>query len=165
MPFQQVDGRRHTRYKFAVASILGPRHSLVLSIAQHADMVLTTIGYSIAVADSMSYVAQRICAAQGTPQGLCFDNHVLMSIIFVSPQTSLPAHALDSAEPGVVWLSADKRECRTWDQVSGEVLACAAAADVSVLVSVLVCCRAVRSCSCLSCPTWSLRGGHQPLVS
>lgn len=50
---QQVNGRRHTRYKFAVASILGGKHSLVLSVAQHANMILTTIGYSIAAADSM----------------------------------------------------------------------------------------------------------------
>lgn len=87
--FQQVHGRRHTRYKFVVASILGPRHSLVLSIAQHANMVLTTIGYSIAAVDSMNYVAQRICAAQGTPKDQCFHNQTLMSIIFVSACTTV----------------------------------------------------------------------------
>lgn len=87
--FQQVHGRRHTCYKFAVASILGPRHSLVLSIAQHANMVLTTIGYPIAAADSMSYVVQRICTAQGTPQDQCFHNQTLMSTIFVSACTAV----------------------------------------------------------------------------
>lgn len=102
--FRQVNGRRHTRYKFAVASILGPRHSLVLSIAQHANMVLTTIGYSIAAADSMSYVAQRICAAQGTPLGHCFHSQTLMSIIFVSAWTYSPADAVESVVPGMVWL-------------------------------------------------------------
>jgi hypothetical protein len=37
----------------AVYWIMGARHSTILSIAQHANMILTTIGYQIAAADSM----------------------------------------------------------------------------------------------------------------
>lgn len=37
----------------AVYWILGARHSAILSVAQHANMILTTIGYQIAAADSM----------------------------------------------------------------------------------------------------------------
>eukprot|EP00878_Enallax_costatus_P023871 GHUV01025427.1.p1 GENE.GHUV01025427.1~~GHUV01025427.1.p1 ORF type:complete len:156 (+),score=38.65 GHUV01025427.1:187-654(+) len=48
-----VNGVRHTRYKYAVLKIMGERHSMILSVAQHANMILTTIGYQIAAADSM----------------------------------------------------------------------------------------------------------------
>jgi Transmembrane amino acid transporter protein len=56
-----VNGRRHTRYKFAVYWILGPKHSFILSLAQHANFVLTTIGYQIAGADSMRCAALPRC--------------------------------------------------------------------------------------------------------
>ncbi|KAF6259045.1 transmembrane amino acid transporter protein-domain-containing protein [Scenedesmus sp. NREL 46B-D3] len=77
-----VNGRRHTRYKYAVYWILGARHSAILSVAQHANMILTTIGYQIAAADSMSYIAKRVCAANGTPLGSCFSDQMMMTIIF-----------------------------------------------------------------------------------
>lgn len=75
-----VDGHRHTRYKFAVRHLMGSRHALVLSLAQHSNMILTTIGYQIAAADSMSYIARRICEARGA--ATCWDNQLHMTIIF-----------------------------------------------------------------------------------
>ncbi|WIA38321.1 hypothetical protein OEZ86_001658 [Tetradesmus obliquus] len=77
-----VNGRRHTRYKYAVYWIMGARHSTILSIAQHANMILTTIGYQIAAADSMSYIAKRVCLARGMPAGSCFTDQMMMTIIF-----------------------------------------------------------------------------------
>lgn len=39
----------------------GPRASTVLSFLQHITMVLITIGYHIAAAQSMNYIAKEIC--------------------------------------------------------------------------------------------------------
>ncbi|KAF8062021.1 AAP2 [Scenedesmus sp. PABB004] len=63
---------------------MGPKHSTVLSVAQHANMFLTAIGYQIAAADSMAYVARHICESRfpATGGAGCFQNQLMMTIIF-----------------------------------------------------------------------------------
>lgn len=58
-------GKRHTRYKWAVLHIIGPRHAVVLEVCQKLNMSLTTIGYMIAAADSMRYIARLACRMKG----------------------------------------------------------------------------------------------------
>ncbi|KAI8467603.1 MAG: transmembrane amino acid transporter protein-domain-containing protein [Monoraphidium minutum] len=58
-------GKRHTRYKWAVLHIIGPRHAVVLEVCQKLNMCLTTIGYMIAAADSMRYIARLACKRAG----------------------------------------------------------------------------------------------------
>jgi hypothetical protein len=43
----------------------GPVHSVILSVCQNLNMILTTIGYHIAAADSMRYIAKLLCKVQG----------------------------------------------------------------------------------------------------
>jgi hypothetical protein len=45
----------------SAAFLTGPRAAVVLSVLQHATMLLVTIGYHIAGAESMAYIAGEIC--------------------------------------------------------------------------------------------------------
>ncbi|GBG00553.1 amino acid permease [Raphidocelis subcapitata] len=66
-----VKGKRHTRYKWAVLHIMGPRHAVLLALCQNLNMILTTVGYHIAAADSMRYIARLSCQLQGLPSSSC----------------------------------------------------------------------------------------------
>lgn len=59
----KVNGRRHSTYSEAVLYILGRRSSRVLVVVQRVMLCLAAIGYHIAAADSMTYIANRGCAA------------------------------------------------------------------------------------------------------
>lgn len=80
-----VNGRRHPTYRDAVFFILGPRASACLWLAQHAMLVLGAIGYEIAAADSMSYIAQRTCSP-GRP---CMSESWKMALLFGGVQVLL----------------------------------------------------------------------------
>ncbi|WIA23496.1 hypothetical protein OEZ85_000240 [Tetradesmus obliquus] len=82
----EVKGRRHSRYKDAVASILGPRAAVVLSVLQHATMLLVTLGYHIAGAESLAYIAGQACQMMGKPQDSCMDTYWVMAVIFGAMQ-------------------------------------------------------------------------------
>lgn len=92
----QVDGRTHPTYSAAVSGILGRGSSRALAVVQRTMLCLAAIGYQIAAADSMSYMAGRSCPAKGQCEGL---RHGQMTLIFAGgcwlqqgglPNPSLP---------------------------------------------------------------------------
>lgn len=68
----KVNGRRHPTYSAAVLAILGRRDSRVLAVVQRVMLCLAAVGYTIAAADSMTYLAAASCGAGGSSvQGHC----------------------------------------------------------------------------------------------
>lgn len=76
----KVNGVRHTTYSQAVLGILGRRDSTVLVVVQRVMLCLAAVGYEIAAADSMTFIAGRACAA-GQQQG-CMQKHWQMTLVF-----------------------------------------------------------------------------------
>lgn len=74
----KVDGHRHPTYSQAVLSILGRLDSRVLVVVQQIMLCLAAIGYAIAAADSMTFMAAQSCA-QGQE---CVGKHWQMALIF-----------------------------------------------------------------------------------
>jgi hypothetical protein len=74
-----VDGRTHPTYSAAVSGILGRGRSRALAVVQRTMLCLAAIGYQIAAADSMSYMAGRSCPARGHCEGL---RHGQLTLIF-----------------------------------------------------------------------------------
>lgn len=81
----KVDGHRHPTYSQAVLSILGRLDSRVLVVVQQIMLCLAAIGYAIAAADSMTFMAAQSCA-QGQE---CVGKHWQMALIFGGVQMVL----------------------------------------------------------------------------
>jgi amino acid permease len=74
----KANGKRHPTYSDAVLGILGRRSSRVLVVVQRVMLCLAAIGYAIAAADSMTYIANRSCS---TGQS-CVVKHWQMALVF-----------------------------------------------------------------------------------
>lgn len=74
----KVDGHRHPTYSQAVLSILGRLDSRVLVVVQRVMLSLAAIGYAIAAADSMTFMAAQSC----TQEQECVGKHWHMALIF-----------------------------------------------------------------------------------
>ncbi|KAF8073110.1 AAP5 [Scenedesmus sp. PABB004] len=87
--YKLPNGRRNHTYRDAVHFILGTRSSLFLLVCQHAIFFLGAIGYCIAAADSMSFIARQACAGAGTPPSRCMSQQWIMTLIFAALQLVL----------------------------------------------------------------------------
>lgn len=97
----KVHERRHPTYSAAVSGILGRRSSRALAVVQRTMLCLAAVGYQIAAADSMAYIARRSCPAGGQCQ-LLKQGH--MTLLF-GGESKLPA-ASACLQLLVGWLAA-----------------------------------------------------------
>lgn len=77
----KVNGRRHPTYSDAVLGVLGSRSSRVLVVVQRVMLLLAAIGYQIAAADCLTYIAHSDCDAAASWQG-CGVKHWHMTLAF-----------------------------------------------------------------------------------
>jgi hypothetical protein len=78
----KVNGRRHPTYSDAVLAVLGRRSSRVLVVVQRVMLLLAAIGYQIAAADSLTYIANSGCDAAAAKGQGCGVKHWQMTLGF-----------------------------------------------------------------------------------
>jgi hypothetical protein len=91
----KVNGKRHPTYSDAVLGILGRRSSRVLVVVQRVMLCLAAIGYAIAAADSMTYIANRSCSAGQS----CMVKHWQMALVFGGEPGSQPGLSVPQPSP------------------------------------------------------------------
>lgn len=135
----KVNGRRHPTYSDAVLGVLGRRSSRVLVVVQRVMLLLAAIGYQIAAADCLTYIANSGCDAAASRQG-CGVKHWHMTLAFGGE----PVLLLALGQGGLGnFLAAGKCGCCSTQQKS----ACAPASKHQTLPKNLS-----RPPTCLTCP-------------
>lgn len=94
---------------FVVAAFgcAGKKHGLFMVIVQHSNLLLANIGFQIAAADACSTIAATICKAQHTPEGQCWNNQPVLTVLIgvvqllLSQMRNLQAARVSSAVGGV----------------------------------------------------------------
>ncbi|KIZ07946.1 hypothetical protein MNEG_0019 [Monoraphidium neglectum] len=75
----EVDGRKHGTYGDAVISVLGRGSAVAVTVCQLSNLVLSSIGYSVAAGESMKMVVHSHCDVRDTG---CGSTVWQMSIVF-----------------------------------------------------------------------------------
>ncbi|KAF8062023.1 AAP2 [Scenedesmus sp. PABB004] len=83
----ETGGVKHETYRAAVKHVLGPRHAAVLSLFQYLNLVLSSIGYTVAAGQSLRILVGEVCSRSRFEA--CYDQTWVMSLVFGACQLLL----------------------------------------------------------------------------
>uniref|UniRef100_A0A383V4H3 Amino acid transporter transmembrane domain-containing protein n=1 Tax=Tetradesmus obliquus TaxID=3088 RepID=A0A383V4H3_TETOB len=76
----ETNGVKHPTYRAAVLHVLGPVHAAILALFQYFNLVLSSIGYTVAAGQSLRMLVGEVCGR--TRFDTCYNKVWQMSLVF-----------------------------------------------------------------------------------